>query len=46
MVVKDGKVHIAWGEEAKKSLQTEMTERFQKRMNKVVDKIMKKEEKP
>jgi len=45
IVIKDGRVHIAPNAEAKKALQSEMLERFQKRMNKMVEKIMKQEEK-
>jgi len=43
IVIKDGKVHIAMNAEAKKALQTEMADSYQKRMSKLIDKIMKKE---
>jgi len=44
IVIRKGTVHVAWTQEAKKALQSDMLDSFQKRMNKVVDRIVKKEE--
>lgn len=44
IVIRKGAVHVAWTQEAKKALQSEMLDNFQKHMNKVVDRIVKKEE--
>ncbi len=43
IVIKDGRVHMAMNADAKKALQTEMADSYQKRMSKLIDKIMKKE---